>query len=73
MNLHCITGYEVLIQHVVFSLNIRHWRKGYNMKMKQLTKIVMCWELFEHNVPKGHIATNIGVHRETVRELTGTC
>jgi transposase len=38
------------------------------MEMKQLTKIAMCWELFEENVPKGHIAERIGVHRETVRE-----
>ncbi len=38
------------------------------MEMIQTTKIVMCWELFEQEVPKGHIAIQLGVHRETVRE-----
>lgn len=38
------------------------------MEVKQTAKIVLAWELFEQNVPKGHIATKLGVHRETVRE-----
>jgi hypothetical protein len=36
--------------------------------MKQSAKIVLCWELFEQNVPKGHIAHRLSVHRETIRE-----
>ena len=38
------------------------------MEMIQTTRIVMCWELFEQDVPKGHIAEKLGVHRETIRE-----
>lgn len=42
------------------------------MKVKQTTKIILAWELFEQYVPKGHIAEKLGVHRETVREwITG--
>lgn len=35
-------------------------------EVKQLTKIVLAWELFEKNVPKSHIAKQLGVHRETI-------
>ncbi len=38
------------------------------MEMKQTAKIVLAWELFEQNIPKGHIAEKLGLHRETVRE-----
>lgn len=38
------------------------------MEVIQTTKIVMCWELFGQYVPKGHIAIQLGIHRETVRE-----
>lgn len=34
--------------------------------MKQTTKIVLAWELFEQDMPKAHIAKQLGVHRETV-------
>lgn len=37
------------------------------MEMKQTAKIVLAWELFEQHVPKGHIADQLDVHRETVR------
>ncbi len=37
-------------------------------EMKQTAKIVLAWELFEQDVPKGHIAEKLSVHRETVRE-----
>lgn len=36
--------------------------------MQQTTKIILCWELFEQHMLKGHIAEKLGVHRETVRE-----
>lgn len=36
------------------------------MDMKQTTKIVLAWELFEQGLPKSHIAKQVGVHRETV-------
>lgn len=36
------------------------------MEVNQLTKIVLAWELFGSNIPKSHIASQIGVHRETV-------
>lgn len=36
--------------------------------MKQTTKIILVWELFEQRVPKAHIAKQVGVHRETVGE-----
>jgi len=35
-------------------------------EVKQLTKIVLAWELFEGGVPKKHIAKQVGIHRETV-------
>lgn len=35
-------------------------------EVKQLTKIVLVWELFEGRVPKSHIAGRLGIHRETV-------
>jgi transposase-like protein len=38
------------------------------MEMKQITKIILVWELFEQGVPKAHIAKQVGVHRETVGE-----
>lgn len=38
------------------------------MEMKQMTKIVLVWELYEQGVPKTHIAERVGVHRETVGE-----
>lgn len=38
------------------------------MVMKQTTKIILAWELFEQDVPKGHIAEKLNIHRETVRE-----
>lgn len=36
------------------------------MEVNQLTKITLAWELFESAVPKSHIATQLGVTRETV-------
>lgn len=36
------------------------------MDMKQTTKMVMAWELYQQRMPKSKIATHIGVHRETV-------
>jgi transposase len=36
------------------------------MDVKQLTKIVIAWELFEEGLPKSHIAEQLGIHRETV-------
>lgn len=38
------------------------------MEVKQTAKIVLCWELYEQHVLKGHIAQRLGIHRETVRE-----
>lgn len=38
------------------------------MEVKQTAKIILCWELFEEAIPKGHIAERLGIHRETVRE-----
>lgn len=35
--------------------------------MQQITKISLVWELFEQHVPKGHIARQVAVNRETVR------
>lgn len=34
--------------------------------MNQLTKITICWELFEQGLPKSHIAKRLSVSRETV-------
>jgi len=36
------------------------------MDVKQQTKIVLAWELFEQGLPKTHIAHQIGIHRETI-------
>lgn len=38
------------------------------MEVKQITKIVLVWELFGEGIPKSHIAKQVGVHRETVGE-----
>lgn len=38
------------------------------IEAKQTAKIVLAWELFEQHMPKGHIATKLEVHRETIRE-----
>lgn len=35
-------------------------------EVKQLTKIVLAWELFERCIPKSHIAKQLGIHQETV-------
>ena len=37
-------------------------------EVKQTAKIILAWELYEQDVPKGHIADRLAVHRETVRE-----
>lgn len=37
------------------------------MRMQQLTKITLAWELFEAGVPQVHIANKIDVNRDTVR------
>lgn len=37
-------------------------------EVKQAAKITLAWELFEQEMPKGHIAERLYVHRETVRE-----
>jgi transposase InsO family protein len=36
------------------------------MDMNQLTKITIAWEMFSSGVPKSHIASQLGVNRETV-------
>jgi len=36
------------------------------MDVNQLTKITIAWELFEQQLPKSHIAEQLGIHRETV-------
>ena len=36
------------------------------MEMNQITKITLCWELFENGVPKSHIADKLCLNRETV-------
>jgi transposase InsO family protein len=38
------------------------------MKVRQATKIILVWELYEQGVLKTHIAGRVGVHRETVGE-----
>lgn len=38
------------------------------MEVKQITKILLAWELSEQKVKKTHIAEKLGVHRETVGE-----
>jgi transposase-like protein len=35
-------------------------------EVNQLTKITICWELFEAGVPKSHIAQKLDLNRETV-------
>jgi transposase len=40
-------------------------------EVKQTTKIIHAWELFEQGVPKGHIAKQLAVNRETVRIWIG--
>lgn len=37
------------------------------MEMKQMAKIVLAWDLYQQDVPKGHIADRLAVNRETVR------
>ena len=37
------------------------------MEVNQITKITLCWELFENGVPKSHISDRLEVNRETVR------
>lgn len=37
------------------------------MEMKQTTKIILAWELFEEGLPKMHIAERLQVNRDTVR------
>lgn len=36
------------------------------MEVNQLTKITICWELYEQGLPKSHIAEKLMVNRETV-------
>jgi len=36
------------------------------MGVNQITKITLAWELFENGIPRNHIASQIGIHRETV-------
>lgn len=36
------------------------------MEVKQQTKIILAWELFEQGMPKSHIAQQLDIHRETV-------
>lgn len=36
------------------------------MGVNQITRITLAWELWENGVPKSHIASQIGIHRETV-------
>lgn len=37
------------------------------MKVTQVTKIILAWELFEQGVPKTHIAEKLQVDRDTIR------
>ena len=42
------------------------------MDVSNITRITLCWELFEQGVPRAHIAKQLGVDRVTVyRWLTG--
>lgn len=41
------------------------------MEVKQATKIILAWELFEQDVPKAHIAKQLEVNRDTVYEWLG--
>lgn len=36
------------------------------MAVLNLTKITLAWELFEQDIPKSHIASRLGINRETV-------
>src|SRR3989344_934315 len=36
------------------------------MDVLNLTKITLAWELYEQGVPKSHIASRLGINRETV-------
>lgn len=36
------------------------------MDVLNLTKITLAWELYESGIPKSHIASRLGIHRETV-------
>lgn len=36
------------------------------MEVQQITKISLCWELYESGVPKRHIAKKLDLHHETV-------
>lgn len=36
------------------------------MDMNQLTKISLAWEMYEQRVPKSHIASRLGLQRETI-------
>lgn len=38
------------------------------MEVKQTTKIILAWELFEQKVPKAHIARQLEVNRDTIYE-----
>lgn len=35
--------------------------------MQNITKITLCWELYEAGLPKLHIASRLGINRDTVR------
>lgn len=37
------------------------------MDMQQVTKITLVWELYEAGIPQTHIATRLGMNRDTVR------
>lgn len=37
------------------------------MDMQNITKITLCWELFESGMPKLHIASRLEINRDTVR------
>lgn len=37
------------------------------MDMRQSTKIILAWELYEQAVPQTHIAKQLGINRDTVR------
>ncbi len=38
------------------------------MEVKQTTKIILAWELFEQHVPKAHIAKQLEINRDTIYE-----
>lgn len=41
------------------------------MEVKQTTKIILAWELYEQHVPKAHIAKQLEVNRDTVYAWLG--